>query len=154
MTLVFSKALPLQHDAIYDLMLKAFLAYVQKIDSQATSGPYPWLKGAIAHGDVYVGIDGTTVVGLISTNRTNDELVIDQLGVDPARQGEGIGSWLLEQLEMAAREDGVSTLSLQTAENMDHLLRLYSRHGFVETRRAPPHHGDDEYLRVHMMKQL
>ena len=74
--------------------------------------------------------------------------------VDPARQGEGIGSWLLEQLEIAAREDGVSTLSLQTAEIMDHLLRLYSRHGFVETRRALPHHGDDEYLRVYMMKQL
>jgi GNAT superfamily N-acetyltransferase len=154
MALKFAKAVQSQHDEVYALMRAAFTAYVQRIDSQATSGPYPWLLGAIARGDIFVALDGTSIVGMISIVRRGDELVIDQVGVDPARQGEGIGSQLLEHLEEFARTNGVSTLSLQTAEIMDHLLRLYTRHGFVETHRALPDHGDDDYLRVHMAKQI
>ncbi len=139
MPLTFAKAVPAQHDAIYDLMSRAFMAYVQKIDPAATSGPYPWLADAIADGDVYVALDGDAVAGMITTKRTGaGELMIDQVGVDPERQGQGVGSWLLEQLEQAARDEGVTTLVLQTAQIMDHLLRLYTRHGFVETHWALP----------------
>jgi hypothetical protein len=48
----------------------------------------------------------------------------------------------------------VKSVSLQTAEMMSDLLRLYSRHGYLETRRALPAHGDDRHLRVHMKKLL
>jgi len=154
MTLTFSSASPSQHDAIYQLMLDAFTPYVIKLDGGPTAGPYPWLEAAIGRGDVYVGLDGTEVVGIISTVRREDELVIDQLGVNPSRQGEGIGSWLIEQIEHTARSEQVTVLSLQTAEMMTDLLRLYTRHGFIETHKALPEHGDDEYLRVHMKKRL
>jgi GNAT superfamily N-acetyltransferase len=154
MTLKFAPALPCQHEAINRLMLCAFTPYVQKLDGGRTAGPYPWLEAAISRGDVYVGLDETVIVGIVITSRWGDELVIDQLGVDPARQGAGIGSWLLEQIERTARHDQVKALSLQTAEMMSDLLRLYSQHGFLETRRALPAHGDDKHLRVHMKKLL
>ena len=154
MALLFSKAVPSQHDEIYDLMLAAFTPYVQQIDEQNTAGPYPWLNVAIKGGNVYVGMDGHSIVGFICTVRDHNHLIIDQLGVNPARQGQGVGSWLIGELEQVAIGDGVTALVLQTAEMMDHLLRLYARHGFVETSRMLPEHGDDTFKRVHMRKQL
>ncbi len=154
MTLKFATASPSQHEAINRLMLCAFTPYVQKLGGGPTAGPYPWLEAAISRGDVYVGLDETEIVGIVITSRRGDELVIDQLGVDPTRQGAGIGSWLLKQIEQTARHDQVKALSLQTAEMMSDLLRLYSQHGFLETRRALPAHGDDKHLRVHMKKLI
>ena len=154
MTLKFATASPSQHEAIDRLMLCAFTPYVQKLGGRPTAGPYPWLEAAISRGDVYVGLDETEIIGVVVTSRQGDELVIEQLGVDPMRQGAGIGSWLLKQIEQAARQDQVKALSLYTAEIMSDLLRLYSRHGFLETRKALPAHGDDKHLRVHMKKLL
>ncbi len=154
MTLKFATASLTQHEAINRLMLRAFTPYVQKLGRERTAGPYPWLEAAISRGDVYVGLDETEIVGIVTTSRRGDELVIDQLGVDPTRQGAGIGSWLLDQIEQTARHDHVKALSLQTAEMMSDLLRLYNQHGFLETRKTLPAHGDDKHLRVHMKKLL
>jgi hypothetical protein len=52
------------------------------------------------------------------------------------------------------RRDQMKALSLQTAEMMSDLVRLYNRHGFLETRKALPEHGDDKHLRVQMKKVL
>ena len=150
----FAKACLPQHVAIDRLMRDAFTPYVKKLSHGPIAGPYPWLEAAIGHGDVYVGLDRAEVVGVVATSRRGDELVIVQLGVDPSRQGAGIGSWLLDQIEQTARGDQVKTLSLQTAEMMSDLLRLYHRHGFLVTRKAHPTHGRDNHLRVHMMKRL
>ena len=57
-------------------------------------------------------------------------------------------------VEQTARGDQVTALSLQTAEMMSDLLRLYRRHGFLLTRKALPTHGRDNHLRVHMLKRL
>ena len=138
----------------HDMMQRAFTPYVLLLGGGPTAGPYPWLAGAIERGDVFLGLDGSEIVGIVTTTRHAKVLVIDQLGVDPRRQGEGIGGWLLERIELLAREQQFNSLALQTAEMMTDLLRLYSRHGFVETHRLLPEHGDDDYLRVHMSKQL
>ncbi len=154
MTLRFAMATPSQHDAIERLMESAFTPYVRKLGRKPGAGPYPGLEAAIGRGDVFVGLDGAAIVGCIATTRRGDELAIDQLGVDPARQGAGIGSWLLDEIEQAARRDRVVALTLFTAETMSDLVRLYTRHGFRETRKALPAHGMDNHLRVHMKKPL
>ena len=154
MKLRFTKALLSQHEEIYRLMQDAFTPYVKKLGGSPIAGPYPWLEAAIESGDVYVALDGSHILGVVTTTRRSDALIIGQLGIDPARQREGIGSWLLERIEQAARSEQVTVISLQTAEMMTDLLRLYARHGFRETRKARPAHGDDEHLRVHMEKRL
>ena len=154
MELQFTKALQSQHGEIYRLMQEAFTPYVTKLGGGPIAGPYPWLEAAIESGDVYLALDGTQIVGIVTTSRQSDALIIGQLGIDPARQGQGIGSWLLEKIEQTARSEQVKAISLQTAEMMTDLLRLYARHGFRETRKALPAHGDDEHLRVHMEKRL
>ena len=154
MRLRFAKASLSQRAAIDRLMRDAFTPYVEKLGRGSTAGPYPWLEAATGHGDVYVGLDEAEVVGVVATSRRGDELVIVQLGVDPSRQGAGIGSWLLDQIDQTARGEQVTALSLQTAEMMSDLVRLYRRHGFLLTRKALPTHGRDNHLRVHMLKRL
>lgn len=154
MELSFAKASLSQRVAIDRLMRDAFTPYAEKLGRGPIADPYPWLEAAIGHGDIYVGLDKTEIVGVVATSRRGDELVIKRLAVDPLRQGAGIGSWLLGQIEQTARGDQVKALSLQTAEMMPDLLRLYYRHGFLETRKALPGHGKDNHLRVYMMKKL
>ncbi len=152
--LIFAKATISQHAAINRLMLNAFTPYVQKLDGGPVSGPYPWLEAAIISGDVFVALEQTQVVGVVTTSCRGDEFFIDQLGVDPEHQGRGIGSWLLNQIEQIARQNKMKKLTLQTAEIMPDILRLYDRHGFKKTHEALPDHGEDNYLRVHMTKML
>ena len=153
MLLKFAKARPSQHAEIYTLMEAAFTPYVQNFGHSA-AGPYPWLEAAIAGQEVFIALDGAEIVGAVTTIIREADLAIEQLAVDPHRQGQGIGSFLLGQLEQNARDTGATSLSLNTAEMMTGLLRLSSRHGFVETRRELPAHGDDDHLRVFMTKRL
>ena len=154
MRLSFTKASLSQHVAIERLMRDAFTPHLKKLGRGPIARPRSWLEAAIGHGDIYVGLDETEIVGVVATSRRGDELVINRIAVDPSRQGAGIGSWLLDQIEQTARSDQMKALSLQTPEMMPDLVRLYYRHGFLETRKALPTHGKDNHLRVHMMKHL
>ena len=57
-------------------------------------------------------------------------IYIDRPGVDPARQGSGLGSFMLVRIEEIARSSGLKGLSLETAEMAEGNIRLYRRHGF------------------------
>jgi len=103
---------------------------------------------------VYVANEAGRIVGVAATERRDTGLYLDRLAVDPAKQGTGLGSWLLLRLEEVARSRGDRAMSLQTAEMMEHLLRLYGRHGFEIVSRGPPDHGKDPHTRVTMVKLL
>ena len=70
----------------------------------------------------------------------------------PARQGTGLGSFLLERIEEIARSSDLKGLTLETAEMAEGNIRLYRRHGFEIVRRGPPSHGKDAHTRVFMEK--
>lgn len=55
---------------------------------------------------------------------------VHQFGVEPALQGKGIGKALLAVAERWALERGFDELAMDTAEQAEHLLRLYSRLGY------------------------
>ncbi len=154
MALKFERARQNQRDAIDRLMVRAFTPYVQKLRSKEQAGPYPSLGAAIEHGEYYVAIDGSDIVGVVEIKLVGDELKIDQVGVDPSRQGDGIGGWILGRTEDLARRLGANAITMFTAEIMTDLLRFYTRHGFAETGRGLPPHGKDSVLRVFMRKDL
>jgi GNAT superfamily N-acetyltransferase len=103
---------------------------------------------------VFVADEAGRIVGVAATERRESGLYLDRLAVDPAKQGSGLGGWLLARLEEVARARSDRTISLMTAEMMGHLLRLYGRHGFEIVHRGPPDHGKDAHIRVHMVKRL
>jgi ribosomal protein S18 acetylase RimI-like enzyme len=105
-------------------------------------------------GDVYVALDGERIVGAVRTKPQDKNLYIHTIAVDPARQGTGAGSWLLQQIDEVARTRGLGGLSLETAEMAEANIRLYQRHGFAIVSRGPPDHGLDPHTRVYMVKSL
>jgi GNAT superfamily N-acetyltransferase len=141
------------HDA--DRVLRAaFTPYMHRLGREIPADYYKWLPASIERGDVYVADEAGRIVGVAATERREAGLYLDRLAVDPAKQGTGLGSWLLVRLDELARSRSDRTISLQTAEMMEHLVRLYSRHGFEITRRGPPDHGKDPHTRVTMVKPL
>jgi len=154
MALTFRKAVPPEGGDADRVLRAAFTPYIRKLGRELTADYYAWVGAAVERGDVFVALEASQVVGVAVTERRDDGLYIDRLAVDPARQGSGLGSWLLARLEEVAHSGGLSGMSLETAEMMDHLVRLYRWNGFEIVGRGPPAHGKDAHMRVHMAKAL
>ena len=154
MALTFRKALPAERDDVERILWSAFTPYVRRLGREITAHHYVFLAASIGRGDVHVAVEDSRIIGVAATEWRDGELYIDRLGVDPARQGTGLGSWLLVRLEEVARSGGVRGMSLETAAMAEDNIRLYRRHGFEIVSRAPPAHGMDPHLRVHMVKSL
>jgi GNAT superfamily N-acetyltransferase len=90
------------------------------------------------------------VVGLIVLVEQPDAMLIENVAVDPRRQGEGIGGALLDFAEDRARAAGIDTVSLYTHEKMSENLALYTGRGYAETERR----GEDGFSRVFLDKRL
>lgn len=57
-------------------------------------------------------------------------LFVDVLAVSGAHQGQGIGTFILEQLEHLARVRGCTHIVLEAAENNEKALRFYRKRSF------------------------
>jgi len=72
-------------------------------------------------------------------NRYDVQHVVELLaiGVDPIKQGRGVGAFLLKELERKAADLGVKMIFLHTAMNNVHARRLFTRSGYraVEIKR-------------------
>lgn len=55
---------------------------------------------------------------------------VQQMGIEPALQGQGIASALMQHAEQFARQNGASEMSLDTAESAPHLITWYERLGY------------------------
>lgn len=90
------------------------------------------------------------IVVLIVLDVDAQRLVIDNVAVSPAHQGQGVGRALLEHAEADARDAGLDWICLYTHERMTENLALYARIGYVE---YDPHQPGHPRL-VHMRKKL
>jgi ribosomal protein S18 acetylase RimI-like enzyme len=86
---------------------------------------------------VIVAVDGEALLGHLilgpwtTLESSRHVLEVKGLAVDPAHQGEGIGSQLLEAGIARARREGKRRLVLRVLSSNDGARRLYERHGFV-----------------------
>jgi len=151
---IFRQALRSEHGDVDRILRAAFTPYIRRLGREIGPDYNSRLAGSIDRGDVYVAVDSEQVAGVAVTERQDGGLFLDRLAVDPARQRSGLGSFLLVRLEEVARAGSASTMSLYTAEMMDHLVRLYRRHGFEIVHRGPPDHGKDPHMRVRMVRAL
>jgi GNAT superfamily N-acetyltransferase len=154
MDFTFRLALPAESGDAGRVLRAAFTPYMQRLGREIPADHYKGLPASIERGDVFVADEAGRIVGVAATERRESGLYLDRLAVDPAKQGSGLGGRLLARLEEVARARSDRTISLMTAEMMDHLLRLYGRHGFEIVHRGPPDHGKDAHIRVHMVKRL
>ena len=91
-----------------------------------------------------------TIVGVIVLTPNDEGFLIDNVAVDPAHRGKGLGKALLEFAESEARRAGFDSIYLYTHEKMTENLTLYSRIGYVEYDRR----SQGEFSLVYMRKHL
>lgn len=65
-------------------------------------------------------------------NREMRPLFVEELAVHPDFHGQGIGSFVMEQLEHLARVRGCTHLVLEVAENNENALRFYRARSFYK----------------------
>jgi ribosomal protein S18 acetylase RimI-like enzyme len=81
---------------------------------------------------VIVAERGGEIAGLVVLGVGDEGFYVDNVAVDPSRQGLGVGKALLERAESAARDAGFDSIYLYTHERMAENLALYARIGYVE----------------------
>jgi GNAT superfamily N-acetyltransferase len=92
-------------------------------------------------------IDDEPVPAFIILLAEPDHLWVDNLAVDPALQGRGIGKRLLAFAEDEARRLGFVELRLLTSVKMTENLALYASLGYVEYDRRDEENRQRAYLR-------
>jgi len=99
-------------------------------------------EGRLSKGISYVAVHEKNIVGTITLYTRpafsgctwydrEDVAYFGQFGVDPAFQKSGIGTALLETVELEAKQLGIPNLALDTAEGATHLINLYKDRGYV-----------------------
>ena len=133
----------------------AYIKYVPRIGRE----PPPMLAdfaAEIAAGHaVVLEITGTVEGYLISWPKTQTYF-IDNIAVDPAHQGLGLGRQLMEYAVREAKRHNLSTIQLCTNVTMTENRAMYAHIGFVETHRVleTPFNIETGLPRVYMCRTL
>jgi ribosomal protein S18 acetylase RimI-like enzyme len=125
----------------------AYSKYLARMDVP----PAPMLRDyspAVEQGELWVA--GDPIAGLISLIPADDSLLIENLAVDPAAQGTGLGRALMDFAEQQARTLRLPRLVLYTHELMTENQAIYAHLGYRETARRT----EDGRRRVFMQKDL
>jgi ribosomal protein S18 acetylase RimI-like enzyme len=141
------RALPDDADRIGAIARGAYARYIARIGRE----PAPMVANfaqEIAAGHVVVIHSGGTVAGYMIAWPETDTYFIDNIAVDPARQGKGLGRRLIEHAVGEARRFQLPSIRLYTNVAMTENLSMYAHLGFVETHRATEKGFHRVYLRL------
>jgi GNAT superfamily N-acetyltransferase len=142
-------ARPDDADTVREVVHAAYHHYIGRIGKP----PGPMLDDyaqRIADGQAWVLDDAGRITGILVLEETPGGLLLDNIAVLPDQQGKGVGRTILEFAETEARRRGYPVISLYTHELMTENIALYTRIGYVETRRVT----EKGYDRVYMTKRL
>lgn len=143
------RAGPADAQAVRALVRRGYARWVPVIGRE----PRPMLADydhAVVEHFIHVVERQGEIVAAVELVPGGDHLLIENVVVDPAAQGGGIGSRLLAFAETEARRRGLSELRLYTNALMAENRALYARRGYTETeieQRGP-------YRIVHMAKSV
>jgi ribosomal protein S18 acetylase RimI-like enzyme len=133
-------------DIIGAIARDAYAKYVPRIGQ----APAPML----AHFAAYIARDVVVVMeaegqlrGFMIAWPETHVYFIDNIAVDPAAQGRGLGRRLIEHAVSEARRLGLRTLRLYANVAMTENLAMYRRIGFVETHRVVENGFNRVYMR-------
>jgi ribosomal protein S18 acetylase RimI-like enzyme len=131
-----------------EIAAAAYAPYVPRIGRQPAPKTADY-AAAVAADEVWVAVAGEVIAGLVVLVPADNHLLLENVAVDPAYQGQGIGARLLEVAEEVAAAAGRTEIRLYTNAAMTENIAYYPRHGYIETHRG----RDDGFDRVHFSKQ-
>ncbi len=141
-------ARPADAEAIDALVQRAYRPYVARIGGRPRPMDDDYTE-KVAQGSLFVLEDGGAV-GAMELVEKGDHLLIENVAVEPARHGEGLGGALLEFAEDRARAAGLDLIRLYTNAAMTENLAIYSHLGYREEERRT----DNGFERVFLAKRL
>ncbi len=121
-------------DAVRAIVEQAYSPYVERIGRR----PAPMdddYAAKIRDGQLDVVEHRGELLGLIVLVEEEGSLLVENVAVRPAAQGQGVGGTLLAHAERTAARAGLVELRLYTHSRMTENIELYSRHGWHETDR-------------------
>jgi ribosomal protein S18 acetylase RimI-like enzyme len=113
----------------------AYVKYVPRIGREPPPMLADFAADIAAGHAVVLERDGTVEGYLISWPRA-ETYFIDNIAVDPAHQGLGLGRQLMDYAAGEAKRHNLSTLQLCTNVTMTENLAMYAHMGFIETHRV------------------
>ncbi len=99
---------------------------------------------------VYVAELNNSIVGLFVLMENYQPILLDNLAVDPAMQGQGIGTKLLSYAESIVRKKGHDSIQLYTHELMYENIDFYQGKGYQIVHKVT----EKGYQRIYMHKKL
>ena len=142
-------ALPNEADLLRQLVKDAYSHYIERMGK----APGPMLDDyarRIADQQAWILEVDQVIAGLIVLEDDEGALLLDNVAVSPAVQGNGYGRTLIAFAEEEARRRGYGELHLYTNVLMIENIALYKRLGFRKTKRV----SEQGFERLYMAKTL
>ncbi len=128
----------------------AYSIYVERIGRK----PAPMIADfttQIADGLVHVAADpDDRVAGFVVFYPRDNSMHLENIAIDPAHQGTGLGRALVAFVEDRARAVGLPSVDLYTNVKMTENQKLYPRLGYLEVDRR----SEDGFERIYFRKDL
>jgi ribosomal protein S18 acetylase RimI-like enzyme len=102
---------------------------------------------AVARDEVWVAVLGDAVAGFVVLRPDGEDLLLENIAVDPSYQGRGVGRILLDLADQRAQTLDLAGVRLYTHAKMTENQLLYERRGYVETGRVDEEGFDRLYFR-------
>jgi len=147
--LTLRRAGPADAVAVDALTQAAYAKWVPIIGRKPMPMTADYAKAVVEH-RIDLLEDGASLAALIEMSLAPDHLLIVNIAVDPAFQGQGLGTRLLAHAEDVARESGLGELRLYTNQLMAANVALYSRRGYEKYREEAFRGG----VAIHMRKLI
>ena len=149
MDLELRLAAPEEASEVAALVDRAYTGYIERMGRK----PGPMLDdyaALIGDGLVRVLCREGRICGVLVLIEKDGYLLLDNIAVDPAAQGLGIGRRLVEAAEDVAKTLGYATVRLYTHETMVENIALYEHLGFSITHRAKERGFERIYMAKHV----
>jgi GNAT superfamily N-acetyltransferase len=117
------------------IALAGYAKYVPRIGREPAPMVADYEAEVAANRAVVIEVAGSLRGYMIAWPET-DAILIDNIGVDPACQGGGLGRCLINHAVSQAERLGLPALRLYTNAQMSENLAMYAHIGFVETHRT------------------
>lgn len=134
-SVVIDRATVADADAVTALVQRAYERYLPRMSIR----PRPMeadYRQVLEERECWAARSGADLAGVLVLGPEERSLLLENIAVDPARQGQGIGGRLLDLAEQRARELGLPVVRLYTHVTMVENQQLYAARGYVETHRA------------------
>jgi ribosomal protein S18 acetylase RimI-like enzyme len=131
----FRVASLLDTEALVRLINSAFRVELPFIDGDRIDAE--GARSYMAKGRFLVAEDTAGLAGCVYVELHGDRGYLGLLGVDPTRQGTGLGRKLMDAAERHFREAGCRAIDLRVISARTPLLAFYRHLGYLETGTAP-----------------